>query len=167
MPPKQSPILNIGCGPDPPKGPVNLDIYPFPGVDVVHDIQQPWPFPDSYFSRINAHHVLEHLSDLVPPINEAYRCLLPLGLLAITVPWWSGEWAHGDPSHKSFFDHNTFSAFSDWWQSFRHLGITGPWLKLSQTYTHRPPDQNTPFLQKMGFSTCREMTTILQRPPRS
>ena len=165
MPPSKSLILNIGSGPHPPKGQVNLDIHPFPGVDIVHDIQQPWPFPDLTFSRINAHHVLEHLSALIPAMNQAYRCLKFGGTISIKVPWWSGEWAHGDPSHIRFFDHNSFSPFSDWWQDYRHLAIAGPWLKLSQTYTHRPQDHNTQFLQQMGFSTCTEMITILQRPP--
>jgi len=155
--------LNIGCGKDILKDSVNLDIYPFPGVDIVHDIHKRWPFETGAFDQILAHHVLEHCKDLIFVLNEAHRCLMVSGVISIKVPWCLGEWARGDPSHVRFFDHNSFSPFSDWWQDYKHLGISGPWHKISQEYIHRPVDDNTKFLQFMGFSTCREMFTILQR----
>lgn len=156
--------LNIGCGRDIKQGYINLDIYPAPGVDLVHDIEQPWPFPDQIFSEILAHHILEHVHNLVSVMNEAFRTMARGGRLSIKVPWWAGEWARGDPSHIRFFDHNSFSPFSDWFTLYRHLHIAGPWCKLSQNYNHRPQDANSQFLKAMGFSTCRQMHLILQRP---
>jgi SAM-dependent methyltransferase len=156
--------LNLGCGSDIRKGFINLDLYPFAGVDVVHDIQRPWPFPDQSFSEIHANHVLEHCLDLIAAMNEAFRCCRPLGSFFIRVPWWSGEWARGDPSHVRFFDHNSFSPFSDWFSDYRHLSIRGPWVKVSQQYVFRELDQNSSFLQEMGFSPCRELFVHLSRP---
>ena len=156
--------LNIGCGKDIRPGFINLDIVKAPGVDVVHNIEYPWHFEPQSFSLIVAHHVLEHCRNLVDVMNEAYRCMQPGGRFSIKVPWWSGEWAHGDPSHVLFFDHNSFSAFSDWFPVYKQLGIHHSWKKVSQTYLHRKKDENSAFLKEMGFSTCQEMSVVLQRP---
>lgn len=156
--------LNIGCGTDIRESYINLDVFAFSGVDMVHDIRLPWPFPDQCFVQMLAFHVLEHVPDLVFVMNEAYRCMAPGGNLFIKVPWWSGEWARGDPAHCRQFDHNSFSPFSDWFSQYAHLGICGPWIKVSQEYVHRSQDENSAFLCKLGFSTCREMAVHLRRP---
>jgi len=156
--------LNIGCGKDIRPGFINLDIVASPGVDVVHNIEYPWHFAHRSFSLIVAHHVLEHCRNLVDVMNEAYRCMQPGGGFSIKVPWWAGEWARGDPSHVRFFDHNSFSPFSDWFSVYKQLGIDHPWNKVSQTYLIRKQDENSVFLKEMGFSTCQEMSVILERP---
>lgn len=155
--------LNIGCGPTLKRGCINLDKYAFPGVDIVHDIEKKWPFDDNEFDSIYASHILEHCHDLISVINEAYRCLKKGGRFYIEVPWWAGEWAHGDPTHVRFFDHNSFSVYSDWYDRYRCLGIAGPWKKISQDYDYTSSRSDLTFLTKMGFSTCLCMRVVLER----
>ncbi len=156
--------LNLGCGNDIHLDMINLDINEYPGVDIVHDISEPWPFLLNRFEEIHANHILEHVPDLIFTINEAWRVMKPNGRLLIAVPWWSGTWARGDPTHCRQFDHNSFAYFSDWHARNKYLGIRGPWKKLSQDYTHEPPDADRTFLQKFGFSDILQMRVVLQKP---
>src|SRR5437879_11379988 len=60
----------------------------FPNVQtVVGDCQQTLPFPDGYFDRIIAIHVLEHLPNLPAAIKEMYRlCNKQQGVFSIVIP---------------------------------------------------------------------------------
>ena len=59
-----------------------------PGVrTIVGDCQQHLDFPDGYFDRVLAIHVLEHLPDLPAAIREAWRLLRkPAGRLLVVIP---------------------------------------------------------------------------------
>jgi len=59
----------------------------FPG-DRVHcaDIQQRQAWPDGYFDRIVAIHVLEHLPDLPLALTEIHRLLRPGGYFDVVLP---------------------------------------------------------------------------------
>jgi len=59
-----------------------------PGVQaIVGDCQQRLSFPDGYFDRIVAIHVLEHLQDLPRAIEELYRlCDKGTGFLQVILP---------------------------------------------------------------------------------
>lgn len=55
--------LDIGCGASKQPGFVGLDIRPFPGVDIVQDLEKfPWPLPDESVSFAMTSHVVEHIN---------------------------------------------------------------------------------------------------------
>ena len=59
----------------------------FPQVHtVVGDCQRSIPFENDFFHRILATHVLEHLTDLPPALDEISRVLAPGGLLSVVLP---------------------------------------------------------------------------------
>jgi SAM-dependent methyltransferase len=60
----------------------------FPFVKAITgDCQQPLNFPEGYFDRILAIHVLEHLPNLPAAIQEAYRvCTKDRGFLYVVIP---------------------------------------------------------------------------------
>lgn len=101
--------LDIGCG-DTKQYPDNIgvDIRPADGVDVVADLSAGLPFPDRSADRIYAVHVLEHLVDFLPLVDECHRVLRPNGLLHVLSPWWRYVNAVADPTHVRFFDVQTF-----------------------------------------------------------
>ncbi len=113
--------LEIGCGRSKAPGYVGLDRAALPGVDIVHEIEKfPWPMPnssgpipDSSVTDIRAHHVLEHVRDLVGVMEEAYRILKPGGTFSIVVPYYKHEGAFSDPTHVRFFTEQTFHYFAD------------------------------------------------------
>jgi SAM-dependent methyltransferase len=60
----------------------------FPRINVVTgDCQRRLDFPDGYFDRVLAIHVLEHLPDLPAAVREAYRvCDKDRGRLVVVIP---------------------------------------------------------------------------------
>jgi SAM-dependent methyltransferase len=60
----------------------------FPQVrTITGDCQQHLPFPDGYFDRILAIHVLEHLPNLPAAVEQAYRvCNKEAGVFSVVIP---------------------------------------------------------------------------------
>ena len=103
--------LNLGCGPIILPDTVNVDIVPLPGVDVVTDLDQPWPWADETVSEILASHLFEHVTSPVLFMAEAWRVLAPGGGLDIRVPYYRHVFAFTDPTHRRFCTELTF----DYW----------------------------------------------------
>jgi len=102
--------LDVGCGNIKRDDYVGIDFNQ--NADVVHDLNSyPYPFPDSTFEYIWAHHVLEHLDDLVKAMNELHRLAIPNGIIEIHVPHWISAVAWGNPTHKRGFTHTSFNNF--------------------------------------------------------
>jgi len=94
--------LNVGTGPNVDLAPdvINVDWHPFPGVNVLHDIDQtPWPFDDDQFSDVRAVHVFEHLTNPLGFMSEAHRVLEVGGTLRLFVPHYQSENSFTDPTH--------------------------------------------------------------------
>jgi len=53
---------------------------------MVGDCQRPLPFPDAFFDRVLAIHVLEHLPNLPAALREIHRVIRPAGQLCIVIP---------------------------------------------------------------------------------
>jgi ubiquinone/menaquinone biosynthesis C-methylase UbiE len=100
--------LDLGCGSSCSKDYVGVDIRPFPGVEVVTDLSKRWPFDDNSIEAIKASHIVEHLPDPLFTMSEAYRVLKPGCLIEIDVPSSNGMGAFQDPTHKSFWNINSF-----------------------------------------------------------
>jgi predicted SAM-dependent methyltransferase len=94
--------LNLGCGPNPKPGWINIDLFDS-HADLQLDLREMWPFTDSSISHIYSEHVFEHFEFLeeVPHfLSEARRLLQPGGLFDVGVP--DTEWplhAYEDPGN--------------------------------------------------------------------
>lgn len=104
--------LNLGCNRKIFPGWVNVDTYPFEGVDVVANLDQKWGWDDSSVHYIRAFDILEHLKNPVHTMNEAWRVLGHGGLLEVWVPSTDGRGAFQDPTHVSFWNQNSFLYYS-------------------------------------------------------
>lgn len=78
--------LHIGSGPLALEGWTNIDVFAYDGVDVVHDVRQPWPF--SGVEAIFAEHFLEHLTlrEALAFLRECRRALRDDGVLRLSTP---------------------------------------------------------------------------------
>jgi predicted SAM-dependent methyltransferase len=80
--------VNIGCGPWPTPGWINLDVLPF--LDVHYwDCRRGLPFRDNTVAAIYSEHSFEHLDlevEAKPYLKECLRCLRPGGILRLVVP---------------------------------------------------------------------------------
>lgn len=103
--------LNVGCGNDIRAGYTNLDSAKLPGVDVVHDIEQPFPFDDETFDEIVCQDVLEHV-EYIPVLKELYRIMKNGGIITIRVPHFTSKNNFMDPTHRKMFSCRTFDFFT-------------------------------------------------------
>lgn len=98
--------LDIGCGKNKIKVEgqewIGVDAIAFDGVDLVHDMREPWPWDDASVDEVHCSHFLEHLTgqERVHFFNELYRVLKPGAQARIITPHWSHERAYGDPTHQ-------------------------------------------------------------------
>lgn len=80
--------VNVGCGPYPLAGYVNLDKNPRLHPDMVCDIRKGLPFGDNSVEEVWASHVIEHLDydEFMDFLDEAYRVLKAGCACVMTVP---------------------------------------------------------------------------------
>lgn len=117
--------VDLGCDIHKPEGFIGVDIVPADHVDVVADLNQRFPFPDSSVDVVRAYDLIEHLSDRIHTMNEIWRICKPGALVDIRVPSTDGRGAFQDPTHISFWNIN----------SFRYYSIEFPvYLELCQRY---------------------------------
>lgn len=95
--------VNLGCGRFPLKGYINVDNRDLPSVDLIADLNKPWPWSDGTVDEVRASHVLEHIPDVPAFMAEAHRVLAPHGVLDITVPHGDHPNARIDPTHVRQF----------------------------------------------------------------
>lgn len=104
--------LIVGCGKFHQKqeGDITLDIKPFDGVDIVHDLNVDFPFENDSVESIIALHIVEHLDDLIHFMDECWRILIPGGELYIETPLAGAntELEFADPTHKRCYTSYTF-----------------------------------------------------------
>lgn len=100
--------LDLGCG-STPQYPTNIgvDRRRTDPVDVRADLTGGLPFRDRTVERIYAVHVLEHLADYLPLLDECHRVLRPHGILHVLSPWWRHVNAVADPTHLRLLDVQT------------------------------------------------------------
>jgi SAM-dependent methyltransferase len=104
--------LNIGSGYTKKEDFINIDIVQTGVTDVVMDIEKEiLPYEDNSVNEIHCFETLEHLEDIIFPMNEMWRVLKPDGVLRGKVPGtWSG--AIADPTHKRIFVPESFDYFT-------------------------------------------------------
>lgn len=92
--------LDLGCGPAKQPGFTGMDVHPYPGVDIVQDIDQaPWNLPDGVCSDIRCIHVIEHVRDLRMFFTELLRISAPGCRILIETPHYTSHNSWSDPTH--------------------------------------------------------------------
>ncbi len=121
--------LNLGSSKRIVKGAINLDIEPFKGVDVVHDLTKfPLPFKQNYFDFILAENVLEHIpkEKIDGLMRELNRILKKGGVLFMSCPHFTSN---------CFFLNDHYYNFCNMW-SIREY-IENPFSTDAITYTRK------------------------------
>lgn len=113
--------LNLGCGPYPQTGYINIDINIRHKPDVLRDVRKGLPFDTNSIDVVMANHFLEHLyrEELLDLIEEIYRVLIPGGIFSFLVP----IVLEAQLDHVQIFDKETFDTLSsedsaDYYQRF-------------------------------------------------
>lgn len=121
-------IINLGANRRGSPAFINVDLYKFPGIDKVMDLNERWDFPDNYADRIIAVDLVEHLKDNIHTMNEAWRVLKPNGVFEVLVPSTDGRGWSQDPTHVSFWNGNSFFYYAVFQQE--GVWVSHPWRAL-------------------------------------
>ena len=121
--------LNLGCGPnyydsDNNTKWINIDKSKSFRADEYLDFDDAnlkLPYDDETIDYIEAHHILEHIKNIIPLMNECYRILKKGGMMNIKVPQGIGTWA--DPTHVRAFSVISFRYYCNFYLS-EGYGIT-------------------------------------------
>ena len=78
-----------------------IDRNPASGADVLCDLDRfPYPFRDATFDKLQAIHVIEHVSDVIKTMEEFHRLLGPGGEAFIVTPHYTDFSSFCDPTHR-------------------------------------------------------------------
>lgn len=102
--------VNLGCGPRPLPGWVNVDYRRGPQVDVVWDMRDALPFGDNTCSAVFSEHAIEHLERREGEflLAQCYRILQPGGVLRLSTPD-AGLYLRSYAGDGEFLRHPAFS----------------------------------------------------------
>ena len=105
--------LNLGCGYKKLKGYINLDSRKEVKPDKVVDVSKGLSYDDNSIDEVRAFDFLEHLhpDKTIFVVEEIFRVLKPGGKLEHFTPSTDGRGAFQDPTHRSFWNINTWLYF--------------------------------------------------------
>jgi len=125
--------LNVGAGRDAKPGWLNLDCVALPGIEVVADLEQcrsnPLPLEADSIEEFLLSHVIEHIRDVLPMMQELYRVAVPDAKMVIRCPYGGTDDAWEDPTHVRPYFINSFGYFSQpfyWRADYRYRGDWQP-----------------------------------------
>jgi ubiquinone/menaquinone biosynthesis C-methylase UbiE len=126
--------VNWGSGKDTKAGWNNVDIYPHKDVCYVADITKPMPdMPSNYVERMYLSHVLEHITNPLPMLQEFHRIAKPNCELLIRTPYGSSDNAWEDPTHVRPYFLGSFNYFSQAAYGAADYGYRGDWETVERT----------------------------------
>ena len=134
--------LNIGCGRDIRQGFINIDSFPLPGVDIVFDLEScqknSLPFADNSVDFILMRHVIEHIDNVLPLMQELYRVAKPGAKLHAFCPYGSSDDADEDPTHVRRLFKQSWGYFSQPYYWRADYNYRGDWNPVVLRLTVRP-----------------------------
>jgi predicted SAM-dependent methyltransferase len=129
--------LNVGCGRNVREGWINLDSYPLPDVDVVADLENcattPLPLESDSVNEFLLSHVLEHIRNVLPMMQELHRVAMPGATMVVRTPYGSSDDAFEDPTHLRQIFVGSFGYFSQPYYWRADYGYRGDWIAESIT----------------------------------
>ncbi len=170
--------VDLGCGAWKPEGFIGVDKYSKPGVDIVADLNQRFPFPDNSVDEVRAHDVIEHLPNRIHTMNEIWRICKPNARVDIRVPSTDGRGVFQDPTHVSFWNINSFMYYCIEFPAYIDLcksyGFEGK-FKLLNLEQEELPDRvviiraillaiketNASFTNELNYALCKEIKLII------
>ena len=109
-------ILNVGSGSTRlDKKVTNLDVFPFPNVDIVADAHS-IPLPDNSYDSVWIEAVLEHVKDPIKVVSEIYRVLKPGGYVFAVVPF-----VHKYHEHPNDYQRYTLNGLDELFHQFKKV----------------------------------------------
>ncbi len=157
---------------------INLDCTSLDGVDVVADLDDcghtPLPFDDDCIDEFHASHLIEHLKNPLPFMQELWRTAKRDAKAVFRVPYGSSDTAYEDPTHVRAYFMQSFDYFSQpaYWRA--DYGYSGDWqvekiyLKVDKNRFAGKKIEEITFAVQNYRNIVKEMVVELKaiKPPR-
>lgn len=116
--------LDLGCGSRKVSEiHIGIDKAYVPGVDIILDLEKgKLPFENNSVDEVVASHILEHISNYIPLMEEIWRIIKPGANLFVRVPHYLHEGAYTDPTHVRRFTRKSFHFFDSRKVLYRESG---------------------------------------------
>lgn len=115
QPEQKSVRIDVGGGHAPAPGHINIDIVP--EADIVWDLNTGLPKNDPVIigdvEGIRCHQVLEHLTSIIPLLNDCYDVMKEGAQMEISTPLYGSIQAGQDPTHIRCYVPETFLYFRE------------------------------------------------------
>jgi len=94
--------LDLCCGKNKKEGYTGVDRRSFPGVDVICDLTERWPWEDESVAEVHMSHAMEHFTgpQRVKVVNEMHRVMQKEAKAYVITPYWASNRAYGDFTHQ-------------------------------------------------------------------
>ncbi len=142
-------LLDLGCGGNKTSGATGVDHVQFPGVDVVHDLNQfPYPFSDAAYDAVVLNHIIEHVENIPYVLREVHRLLREGGETWIATPHFSDSCSWIDTTHRFHLSLRSFIPFCnppyDWFDlALAYVTLKGRWKEFGyERYINRRTQNN-------------------------
>ena len=138
-------VIDLGCGTNKIDGALGFDKRAQPGVHVVCDLERQLPIRTSSVDVVHLSHVVEHIRELVPFMEEVYRVCKAGAEVRVVAPYYTSRGAFRDPTHVRFITEDTFQYF----EPLTDYGIATHFRIEQIDYDYRKPFRFFPrYLQK-------------------
>lgn len=95
-------------------GSIGIDRNPRTRADVLCDLDRfPYPFRDDSFDRLQAIHVIEHVSDVIRTMEEFHRLVRHGGTIFLATPHYTDFSSFCDPTHRWHLTSFSFRYFGE------------------------------------------------------
>lgn len=105
--------INLGCGNIFIEGFVGIDNSLFSKADKIMDLEDVWEIEDNSVEYIIANDIIEHLSNPIHTMNEIWRVCRDGAIAELQIPTTDGRGAFQDPTHRSFWNANSFCYYCE------------------------------------------------------
>jgi SAM-dependent methyltransferase len=155
--------LNLGCGRRPLDGWTNLDRATLPGVDVVHDLDDPLPFDDDTVSEILGIDLIEHIADPLALMGELWRVATPDATCTFELPYGSSDDAWEDPTHVRPYFIDSWLYFAQPTYFRADYGYRGDWQPETLTLAVNVDIDEDTLAQVMALRNVVKRQSIVLR----
>lgn len=127
---------------------MNLDSFPLAGVDIVADLDdcasKPLPLDEGSIDEFLLSHVLEHIRNVLPMMQELHRVAAPNARMTVRVPYGSSDDAFEDPTHVRQVFVGSFGYLSQPYYWRADYGYRGDWVTEAVTLEIAPQLRHLP-----------------------
>lgn len=130
--------LDVGCGLAKQPGALGIDQFALPGVDLVCDLNKPWPLKAGQFDRVIFRHSIAHLISLEHALREARRVVRMGGVIEIISPHFSSDNAFTDPTTRFYTGWRTMDYYcANGSMVYGYYGQLGLRIRTRRIYLYR------------------------------